>query len=478
VSLGAAFVRVSTGSQDETSQVKIVNDYAAERGITIVKTFKLHGYPASSGTQEPALREAIADITRGDYTALIVTESSRIDRREDLDAQAEILLAIRSAGGDIISIAEPQFGKTDFAGRIVTLVAQHANAEKSRTVKQTTYRGMSMIIANNAQHGSLPVFWASGGERYRRQAYCSDPGAVADIYERVAGGESLGSVGRAYDLYPNAVRTLLRFGANHTGVIECRYTYEGQTQTWTHEVTPVVESPLWWRANKVLDANMTEARGNKGGRPVACPANWISGVLDCPECGGKIYLNAGFDRHGNPRPPKLRCGGHGKNRLTCGRFKAIDVQPFVDTLTAMFASDTTDILAFQRVAGNAHELDALRASLSKLQARLSATEDDDELDALVAERKSIKARIEGFEIIPDSFDYAPTGQTVAGMWNGSDTAKRKMARAVKNSWGLALAEHEGQWGIRIGADFKDVSDADRIVDLGNGLCFRRSARSV
>ena len=145
MSSGAAFVRVSTGSQDETSQVKIVNDYAAEHGITVVKTFKLHGYSASHGTQEPALREAVADITRGDYTTLIVTESSRLDRREDLDAQAEILLAIRSAGGDIISIAEPQFGKTDFAGRIVTLVAQHANAEKSKTVKQTTYRGISMI---------------------------------------------------------------------------------------------------------------------------------------------------------------------------------------------------------------------------------------------------------------------------------------------------------------------------------------------
>ncbi|WP_246083824.1 hypothetical protein [Nonomuraea diastatica] len=42
------------------------------------------------------------------------------------------MLAIRSAGGDIISISEPQFGRTDFAGRIVTLVVQHANAEKSK----------------------------------------------------------------------------------------------------------------------------------------------------------------------------------------------------------------------------------------------------------------------------------------------------------------------------------------------------------
>jgi DNA invertase Pin-like site-specific DNA recombinase len=475
VSLGAAFVRVSTGSQDETSQVKIVNDYATEHGITIVKTFKLHGYSASRGTQEPALRGAIADITRGDYTTLIVTESSRLDRREDLDAQAEILLAIRSAGGDIISIAEPQFGKTDFAGRIVTLVAQHANAEKSKTVKQTTYRGISMIIANNAHYGLLPMFWAAHGERYSKQAHCSNPEAVADIYERVANGESILSIGRAYDLYPASVKNLLRFAANHTGVVECRYTYEGQTETWTHEVTPLVESALWWRANKILEANVTDARGNKGGRPVARSANWITGVLDCPECGSKLYLNAGRTPQGHPRTPKLRCGGYGKKRLSCGRFKGIEARLVVGAVTAMFANDTTDILAFQRVAGNAHELDALRASLSKLQARLSVTENDDDLDALVAERKSVKARIEGFGIIPDSFDYAPTGQTVADMWSGDDTVKRTMVKAVKDSWGLALSEHEGQWGIKIGTDFRDMSDADGIVDLGNGLCFRREA---
>jgi hypothetical protein len=140
----------------------------------------------------------------------------------------------------------------------------------------------------------------------------------------------------------------------------------------------------------------------------------------------------------------------------------------------MFCGDTTPVLAFQRVAGNAHELDALHAGLRKIQARLSVTEDDDELDALVAERKAVKARIEGFAVIPDSFDYAPTGQTVAGMWSGDDAVKRNMVKAVKGSWGLALADHGGgQWGIKIGADFTGTSDGDGIVDLGNGLCFRR-----
>ena len=55
--------------------------------------------------------------------------------------------------------------------------------------------------------------------------------------------------------------------------------------------------------------------------------------------------------------------------------KGTAAQPVIDLIDGMFASDTTEILAFQRVAGNAHELDAPKASLSKLQARLSVTED-------------------------------------------------------------------------------------------------------
>jgi hypothetical protein len=145
----------------------------------------------------------------------------------------------------------------------------------------------------------------------------------------------------------------------------------------------------------------------------------------------------------------------------------------------MFAEDDTPILAFQRVAGNAHELDTLNAEYHKIQASLSATEDDDELDALIAERKSIKARIEGFVIVPDSFDYASTGQTVAEMWNdGDDTVKRGMVRAVKESWGMALTNHDGQWVIATGTiGTGDAGDTNGIVDLGNGLCFRRSVNS-
>jgi hypothetical protein len=473
------FIRISTGSQDAQTQERDI--LKASPGAVIIRP-DAKAASASKGEQIDALDAVIAKLRAGDR--VIVTDSSRLDRRENLTSQVETILAIRKTGAAIVSLArgEETFANGDDLGSwVTTLVKQNANAEKSRTVKTQTYRGISMIIANNAHHGPLPAFWAATGERYAKQAHCTNPESVSDIYQRVADCESLLSIARSYDLYPASVKNLIRFTANHTGVEECRYTHEGATETWAHEVTPVVESPLWWRANKVLAANMTDARENKGGRPVAWPANWISGILDCPECGGKLYLNAGHTPAGNPRTPKLRCGGFAKQRVSCGRFRGIDAQPIIDLVNGMFASDTAeDILAFQRVAGNAHELDALKAELRKIQARLSATEDDDKLDALVAERKAIKARIEGFEIIPDSFDYAPTGQTVAQMWNdGDDTVKRGMVRAVKNSWGMILATSEGQWGIDFGtADSTDEGETNGIVDLGNGLCFRRSVKSA
>jgi DNA invertase Pin-like site-specific DNA recombinase len=466
------FIRVSTGGQDAQTQERDI--LKASPGAVIIRP-DTKAASASKGEQLDALDAVIAKLRVGDR--VIVTDSSRLDRRENLTSQVETMLAIRKTGAVIVSLArgEETFANGDDLGSwVTTLVKQNANAEKSRTVKEQTYRGVSLIPDNNAHHGALPAFWAVEGERYAKQAYCADPKAVRDVYERVADGESLLSVARSYGVYPASVKNLIRFAANHTGVEECRYTHEGVTETWAHEVTPVVDSALWWRANKVLAANMTDARANKGGRPVAWPSNWISGILDCPECGGKLFLNAGKTPAGNPRTPKLRCGGNARERLSCGRFKGCDAQSVIDGVTGMFAGDPTEVLAFQRVAGNAHELDALNAELRKIQARLSATEDDDELDALVAQRKAHKARIEGFVIVPDSYDYAPTGQTVAQMWNdGDDTVKRGMVRAAKKCWGMILANQGGQWVIDVGTAGSQGGDVNGIVDLGNGLCFRR-----
>jgi hypothetical protein len=44
---------------------------------------------------------------------------------------------------------------------------------------------------------------------------------------------------------------------------------------------------------------------------------------------------------------------------------------------------------------------------------------------------------------------------------------------------MILKNNEGQWVIDTGtASSKDAGDTSGIVDLGNGLCFRRSVKSA
>jgi DNA invertase Pin-like site-specific DNA recombinase len=216
------FIRVSSGSQDESTQVTTLDDYADGNNLHVVKRMVLHGYSASKGEQEPALRAAVEGIEQGKWSLIIVTDSSRLDRRDDQDAQAEILLAIRRAGGNVISVTEPQFGTTDFAGRIVTMILQEGNAQKSRVVKDSTWRGIKAIIANNAWAGPLPLLWEAVGDRYAKTATCTDPAAIRAIYEAVSKGHSLSSLAREHDSYPKSIRTLVETKANYTGIFQCR----------------------------------------------------------------------------------------------------------------------------------------------------------------------------------------------------------------------------------------------------------------
>jgi hypothetical protein len=69
-----------------------------------------------------------------------------------------------------------------------------------------------------------------------------------------------------------------------------------------------------------------------GGRPVARPANWISGILDCPGCGGKLYIHTGLTVGGNPRTPKLACMGTARDGASCRQFTPVAAQPVIDVI--------------------------------------------------------------------------------------------------------------------------------------------------
>lgn len=451
------FIRVSSGSQDAATQRRDILK-VSPRAIIVSTATKAAS--ASKGEQLDALDGILARLHKGDR--VIVTDSSRLDRRDNLTSQVETMLDIRRRGATIVSLkpGEETFANGDDLGSwVTTIVTQHANAAKSTTTKEQTQRGIREVAANNATYGPLPIYWSTTGERYRRQAYCVAPDKVTDMYRRVADGESMAAVARDYGTNPQSIRKLLRWEPNHTGIQHCRR----NGLEWTHRVVPVVSSDLWWRANKILAANKASDRINRGGRPIRDATHWISGILDCPVCGGHLYLN-------NPQNTKLRCGGSNPERLACRKFTPVPVEVVQRELDAWFADDDTPLLAYERVSGNAHELDTLNASCAALRASLSAIEDRKERRRAIRRLEALEDEIEAFTVVPDTYAYTPTGQTVGQLYRSSDMERRHVVQAFKNAIGIIVHqdgtlshdEHAAALGM----------DDDGIVKLSDKLCFR------
>jgi hypothetical protein len=362
------------------------------------------------------------------------------------------LISIKAKGAEVADLSNPSFGASDRFGVVMTALHQMENADKSRTVKDQTFRAMRVLIANKAFRGTLPVWWETRGDRYAKEAYCTDPDKVRDVYRRAADGESMSSIGRDYDEYAQRIKTLLMFTGNYTGIINCSYTNDGVTEHWTHKVDPVIDSELWHRANRMRKTP------NRGGRT---SQHWISGVIDCPECGYPMYLKS------RPAGPMLYCAGPRKTWKPCGLFKGCQAQPVMSKLDAMFAGSDTPLLAFQRVSGNQHELDELQASLDSLQATLgTVTDRQARRDALAAIEAS-EDRIESFTVIPDTFAYASIDKTLAGLW--ADESKRHdMLKAIKRTMGLDFYPPDD---VYVGVIPSETVN-DGIVDLGGEICFR------
>lgn len=447
------WVRASTGSQDVQTQER---DILAVSPSAIIIRPDTKAASASKGEQLDALDTVIAMLRKGDR--VIVTDSSRLDRRENLWDQLATIMKILDTGATVVSL-DPD--EDDFAvDPQETIARQKANAAKSRKVKSQTWRGVQSIIANKAFMGPLPVWWETKGARYSKQAHCTEPGKVEDVYRRIANGESMGSVARSHGVRHESIRTLICYQPNYTGIIQCIYTYNGEAHRWTHKVEPVVTSEQWHRANRAIDKN---AAGH-GGR-TANPENWLNNVLDCPECGGPLYLTTGKTHAGNTRTLKLRCTG--LQRKACGKYKPAPAEPVMTKLDAMFRETDTPILAYQRVSGNQHELDELQAGLDELQATLSTVTDRQARRDALAAIEAAEDEIEAFTVVPDTFDYAPTGETLAALW--ADEANRhSMLKAIKQTMGLDFYPPND---IYLGV-IPSETVKDNICDLGNGICFR------
>lgn len=428
----AAWLRKSPGSSDESEQLTEIQAWARRHGHTVSPiVFRMHNVSASKGQQDKQLIKAVEGIERGEYQLVVAVHSSRFDRRDDTDADfmTSLLIRARAANGNFISVREPQWAKTDLLGKIVSAVAEHANAEKSRTIKGHTWNKIRLVIQAKAFHGGIPFGWTLQGDKYAKQAVCVKPDAIADIFSRVANGESRLSVARQYGISMSGLRRILTQPANYTGIFKLEYTDpDGQTHYWDHvsKSEPPVSADVYHRVQKII-----QGKANPGGRPVGSLANWLSGLLYCPRCGAKLYVTK------RQTGTALRCGGRQPSRKACEAFKPVPSDVITAQLDQLFAGSSLPVWQYTRVAGNQHQLEELQATLDSLTAKLGTIKDRAERRECLEQIESAEDAIDGFTLEPDRFSHKPSGETIGSAWK--DLAKRRdIIKYAVDTYGLRI----------------------------------------
>jgi len=437
-----AWIRVSTGGQDEANQVPDIEHYADAHHYQIRKRYVSHSKSASKGEQQAALDEVIRDMLSGMIEVLVCWHSDRLERRTVREA-LNLLWEVGDAGGRIESVKEGLLDEDNLA----TIVAAHINHEKSVHVTEQTKLGHDRVDANGAYRYKVPFGYRLEGPKYYRHLVPDDLGRewVPQIFDKIIGGHSLAEVCWWLDslkirFYAHDITRKDDDGSTHVihhegdpapwwpatvAQLIRNPVYIGHVATddgrWVHECEPLVDATTFRKANEALSDRARRQRGPRG-----LPENraMLRGAIRCPVCGNRMHKNQSDEtrtRDGSKRP-YYRCRGTGPAQKGCGLNVRMDL---VDGAVNTIMATTFRVPVMLRTLVKGHdwepELDALAMEFRQLTQRgLSRAEFRAEQDRIWALEDDYRTR----PVEDDRWEETPTGELYSDVYAGLPISER------------------------------------------------------
>jgi DNA invertase Pin-like site-specific DNA recombinase len=286
--LAVKFFRVSSDTQDEKNQVAAVDKHFEACGyVEAREPFKLHDVSASKGEHEAELAEILSDIRAGRYTVVVIANSARIDRR-DPDLQEFWALSVRIAGGRIESASEPEFGKSTLSGKVVTLLAQQANYDYTKTLSTNVLNSFERIDANGAIRNKAGYGHRITGDEYHKRFVLDEAEAeiIRECVRRYLAGQSLAHICRWLTANGHRGRKGAAFTPKTLGSILRSETLIGRF----HQGDVVARVPriISIKDHKAVLAKLDAKAYRKGTRSRADTA-LLTSILHCGACGAPMY---------------------------------------------------------------------------------------------------------------------------------------------------------------------------------------------
>jgi DNA invertase Pin-like site-specific DNA recombinase len=153
----AQYVRMSTEHQQYSTenQSDILREYAAKRGMEIVRTFADAGKSGLRLEGRDAIKELIAIVQNGtaDFTAILVYDVSRWGRFQDADESAYYEYICKRAGISVCYCAEQFENDGSPVSTIVKSVKRTMAGEYSRELSAKVFKGQCKLIELGFRQG-------------------------------------------------------------------------------------------------------------------------------------------------------------------------------------------------------------------------------------------------------------------------------------------------------------------------------------
>lgn len=301
----AIYARVSSAAQRDAhtieSQLHVLRRFVEGQGWALVDTYVDDGRSAKTGQLErrDGFARLMADAEAGKIDILVVLDVNRLTRTGSIEERAQILGPFQRLG---VSVATPSGGVLDlrsFLGEFWITVQALVAAEENRKRASAIMAGKQRAIAEGRKPaGPTPYGWT-----YTRAtgAWSLDAAAAAivrEIYRRVIGGESCGSI--ADDLHDRGVRPPRHQWTRHTvwQIVRKRtaiglWTADKAARA-TLQIPPIVDETTWQAAQRALLAH------GKRGLVKARHVYLLQGLATCGLCGEPISI-----RSPTPQRPAL-----------------------------------------------------------------------------------------------------------------------------------------------------------------------------
>ncbi len=290
--------RVSTKPQAQEdrfsreAQFRFMRECCERRGIQIVEERWEPGRSAFTPDLRtlPILYQTVLDIEAGKANALVMHESSRLARNEQL---ANYLLDRLTACGAAFINSMIDIDYTSPEGRVFFNNEASMNAYSSRKTSQHARKGKLEQFLQGLQVGQIPFGYiaqpGSDGTPNRKLPAVIVPEEAALIvraYEDHALGRSPDDIAREWNrlgFVPRSVKGIDRFqGMSVRSILETPYyrgavVHHGEEMPGQHQ--PIVTEEQWWAAQRprkpILRAKL--------------PPLLLQGIVSCARCGHRLY---------------------------------------------------------------------------------------------------------------------------------------------------------------------------------------------